>query len=278
MRFNTLLSLICTAVPLTLATVTPTLTTRDESISLNPPVSVVQEHTVSDHVDTRRWTNARRLAEGLPLNPPKRRRGAAARAVPSSTPHQTLEGYLLVSKREDGTALGYVASNYNTFGELGRTEADKSLALKVKFDATSAAVGASDIEIVGASYPFFGAISGFSNSNDNFATGSFNYAFLGATAHTDPGSSAVVAENSFTAATAIAKGVESSIFTYDPATMKFAAQWINTDGNSPATSIAYSASESALILTGDEGAFVNTFGAVEWVTLTFVPADTVDPL
>lgn len=50
------------------------------------------------------------------------------------------------------------------------------------------------------------------------------------------------------------------------------AQWVNTDGGMPATSIVYYEPEDFLLLSGDAAAFEQQYGASSVVTVTFVPA------
>ncbi|TFK43108.1 hypothetical protein BDQ12DRAFT_642516 [Crucibulum laeve] len=257
-----------------LGSATPTINLRDESLTLNPPISTINEarDVPLSQLEARSLTNARRLAEGLPLNPPKRRTHTeVSRALPSGTPSNDVRQGIIQVFTGD-ILLGYVKAATNSFGEYGIT-ADAAQALLVSVDVTDAATGVADIGTINgpdASYPFFGGIVGFSSSNDDLASGSFNYVYLGATTQTEPNSPPVDGANSFTHATSLSKKIESAIWTFDASTNTLTSQWINTDSSSPATFIGYYASDNVFILTGDKTTFTNNFGPTPWVTLKLV--------
>ncbi|KAG5636532.1 hypothetical protein H0H81_007729 [Sphagnurus paluster] len=64
----------------------------------------------------RAMTNAKRLAVGLPLKPPTRRRVQASRAEPSGTPNYPTTGYL-EARDANGMSIGYVLKAPNSFGQ-----------------------------------------------------------------------------------------------------------------------------------------------------------------
>ena len=80
------------------------------------------------------------------------------------------------------------------------------------------------------------------------------------------------AANSFTFATGRQEEVESAIWRVNAANGAVTAQWVNTDGGMPATSIVYYEPEDFLLLSGDAAAFERQYGASSVVTVSFVPA------
>jgi len=259
-----------------IASPAPSLTTRVQS--LNPPISVLQErHEPLFEPEDRALSNAKRLALGLPLLPPRPRREGwqleAPRSLPSSMPLPAATGYIKLLNADTGAELGLLAAGWNSFGEYGTVTPSTANALGVKIDITAAALGAADITALNSpnpSYPFVGAISGFSSASPDLRAGSSNYAYVGGTKQTPPYSPPASPGNSFTAATNIPEQSESAIFKYNPITKAIAVQYVNVDSSRPATYLGLT--QGVLVLTGDKVAFTNTFGPTVWVALEFVPA------
>ncbi|KAF5328325.1 hypothetical protein D9619_013353 [Psilocybe cf. subviscida] len=275
-------------------------------LSLNPPVSVVQQHQQSERrgLDARdsgaelrldgrapspspvvRMTNAERLVVGLPPLPPRRRGSRtshAARAGPSPG-GSTTHGYIAAKKAGTDTLFGYVKRDYNVFGENGLTNPAATPgnplagALKVILPAESDRTGPFNLEIedpAQATYPLLGFMTGFANTSPNLAPGSFNYLYLGGVQETPAYSPPVNQPNSFTGATSIDVSTESAIWNYDAATGRLTPHWINEDGSIPAVYYCYYAPDEVVIATGDMGQFEANFGAdsVQWLELYYVTA------
>ncbi|KAF8896096.1 hypothetical protein BD779DRAFT_561406 [Infundibulicybe gibba] len=269
-NFIFIVSLATTSV---LALSAPTITSRGDPSKLNPPVSALR-HTRSPPIpqfEARLWTNARRLAAGLPLNPPRHiveKRTGKERPAPSSTPGCNVDGYLMITN-EDSTRVGFVSKKWNDFGEYG-TIAEGDDRLKVSINTCSDSN--SDIKTINgpyADFPFFGGIGGPSDSPD-LSGGSDSYAYFGGASQTQPGAPPADAPNAFTKATGTNKVVESAIFTLDRGSKVITAHWVNRDSSRPTTYIGLI--ENTLILTGDKGAFAQSFAGTRWVGLTFVAA------
>ncbi|KAF8156942.1 hypothetical protein B0H34DRAFT_770556 [Crassisporium funariophilum] len=257
-----------------LASATPQLSPR--GLSLNPPTSVLTTHAndaSSAHRATREveLTNAQRLAEGLPLKPPRRRGTGTqvARSAPSAVP-STFAGYIRATDQATGLSIGFVRTIMNRFGEYGLTN-DPNARLEVTFTIASGSTTPIDITATNglSAYPLLGGIVGFSSATPNINPGSGNYAYIGGSGATPPGSPAVFVGNSYTDATSMEEGSESAIWTFDPMTGGITAQWINTDLGKPITYIGYIT--DVLIFTGDKAAFGQSFGPTVFVDLSFVP-------
>jgi hypothetical protein len=85
-----------------------------------------------------------------------------------------------VALDHSGAFVGYLAQQYNQWGESGLTT-DASAALHVTFAATSDG-SAFDITATNpqaSSLPYIGAIVGFGSSDDSMGVGNSNYAYLG---------------------------------------------------------------------------------------------------
>ncbi|KAJ7461212.1 hypothetical protein FB451DRAFT_490584 [Mycena latifolia] len=255
------------------AIATPTPTRR--SLGLNPgPEDLVNAPGAMPARAPQLLTNAKRFALGLPPLKP-RRRGSAARAASSPLPPVT-QTCNIFAKGTDGTDYGYISPVWNGFGEYGTFQSAQAGALEVSFSSSPdsrSQLGLTATNGPSAGVPFFGAISGFASSSDDFGAGSPNYAYLGGTTQTAGGATPSSGTNSFTTATGIPENFESAIWSYDFATQALSAQWINTDGSAPATHLLYANdANQALVLTGDVQALRNNFGALyPEVTFTCVP-------
>jgi hypothetical protein len=199
------------------------------------------------------------LAVGLPA--------VVAGALPAqAAPPVPCTGNLQVTNTDTHTVIGFVSKTWNSFGEFVVTTTPSdylSVSLAPGAQQNITAVNGQD-----PSFPLVGAIVGFSSTSDNLASGSPNYAYLGGTTATPPGSPPAAGANAFTHATGIGEHIESAIWTINDANM-LSPQWINTDSSQPATHLVDIT--NILVVTGDVTAFTNTFGPNSNVALTFVP-------
>jgi hypothetical protein len=171
---------------------------------------------------------------------------------------QVYTGPITVTDTTTDTVLGYVSSAQNGFGEY-TVVPTTSGALNVTFNESSASPF--DITInnpFDSNYSDFGGVTGFANSSPNLGAGSSNYSYLAESNATAPGATPAFVGNSFTDVTAISEDSESAIWSVDAATGALTAQWINSDGSSPATFAAFT--EDTLVLTGDLSTFESQFG------------------
>lgn len=253
---------------------TPTSTLAN--FPLNPPSLNTRSayHPIAQ-LDARGLTNAKRLAAGLPLMPPRRRHHPGAQhPKPSSTPGNPgcTDGHLEV-RDKSGKSLGYVRNTVNSYGQYGLTNsADNRLIVSVDLEAAKS--GAGDIKTKNgpdSNLPFFGGIVGYSSDCNcgNLKQNSRNYVYLGATTQTSALAPPSQGSNSFSAKTKLSRNIQSAIFKYDSATSSLTPQWINEDGSAPATHLGYTG--DSLILVGDEDSFVKNVGKATWVTFHFSP-------
>ncbi|CAE7140549.1 unnamed protein product, partial [Rhizoctonia solani] len=118
--------------------------------------------------------------------------------------------------------LGYLSAKRNAYGEYGTLQESSSGALSVAFTATRSNSKELSLKVVGASAvtPMFGGIIGFTTSNDNLATGSHHYAYIGLTPQTSSGSVPVKGTNSFDQIQDFERKVQSAIWGYDSSTKR----------------------------------------------------------
>ena len=198
--------------------------------------------------------------------------GGAALAVvvllwPASALAQTpCTGTVKVTDTDTNTVLGYVSTQWNSFGEYGVTN-NPSQYLTVSFDPGSAPFDITATNGPNASYPLVVGIQGYASTNANLGPGSFNYAYLGGGTATPANSPALNQPNSFTAATGISEGIESAIWSLGSGN-QLLPQWVNTDNSTPATYLVLAG--NVLVMTGDTTAFGNTFGSSPDVGLNLV--------
>ncbi|KAG8965098.1 hypothetical protein FRC00_011019 [Tulasnella sp. 408] len=202
-----------------------------DNVSLNPPLDSFKPLPITPSADSvrpivGRMTNAKRLSLHLPpLKPKAIRRGTRAASAPRSNtsmlppvPHTCN----LLVKNADGSTRGYVSPVWNAFGEYG-IQTNQAGSLEVTFYASPDDPSPVELDLSANNGP------------------SSAYPFVGASnTPTPPGSTPQSGNtNSFTASTGIPKNSESAIWKYNPITKDISAQWINTDGSTPANTIVY---------------------------------------
>ncbi|KAF9022533.1 hypothetical protein BDZ89DRAFT_1137271 [Hymenopellis radicata] len=224
-----------------------------------------------------RETNAKRMARGLgPATPnferatilPGRRHiptrmGSARRSVPSGSVNTPVTGTIKITRADNGALVGYVNEDYTSGGtrRYGITT-DAANALQVTTLVTQNSYTTIELQEptpTDAAHPLLGAVVGPANSGDNLSSGSYNYALLTGTSHTDANSPPSAAGNSYSS-----QNSESTIWTYLPSidlpsTQQLTAQWVNPDGSKPTTFLYYLPGSNALLLTGDVSAFNSAF-------------------
>ncbi|KAJ3889071.1 hypothetical protein GG344DRAFT_67425 [Lentinula edodes] len=211
----------------------------------------------------------------------------APRVGPSDEgPSQIMTGFLCIRDALDGTSLGYVSSAFNSFGEYGpMVSPGQRLEVSINTDTmgpisivttvntlflifVEAGLNAVDQNGPDPDLPFMVGITGFANDASGLRPGKYNYIYLGAGNRTAADVSPRSGDNSFSRATGNPEGIESTIFSLRP-TLDVMPFWINGDGSKP--NISLGLYENVLFLTGDKTMFVETFGPVTWVILSFEP-------
>lgn len=252
---------------------------RGPLISFNPPDVATVAIPGTPGAPVEPLTNAKRFALNMPPARPKahRRRphgvaprggsrvASAPRAVTSPLPPVSTKCNVRATST-DGIDFGFISPVWNGFGEYGQFQTAQDGALEVSFSYSPDSPSQIDMIATNgpsATYPFFGAIDGFASESDDFSPGSYNYAYLGGTTQSPAGSVPFAdGDSSFSAATGIPESIQSAVWSYDPKTQAITAQWINTDGSAPATHIVFANDDNkALAITGDVGAFRDTFAA-----------------
>ncbi|KAJ7620366.1 hypothetical protein FB45DRAFT_1033043 [Roridomyces roridus] len=251
---------------LTAASVTTTTPRR----SLNPDESVLKavanssESHLADHV----YTNARRLALGLPLIKPRRRGTFARSPSTSATPGTPMTCNLRVTSTSPAaTQYGYIGAAYNGHGEWGMLQPTQSGALQVSFSYSSATSQMDILAVNGPvdgtiSYPYFGAIVGATALGADFSPDSSAFALL-VGVQQEPAGPTVAGRNSLAARTigGTVNPLESAIWTYDPVTQEVVPSWINTNGAAASpTELAYDITDGFFFLTGSVSKVVGDFG------------------
>ncbi|KAI9635699.1 uncharacterized protein MKK02DRAFT_44397 [Dioszegia hungarica] len=244
-----------------------TFTMATAYMDVNPPASTLAERSHTGELEDC-FTNAECMQKGLPLRAPRRRGRNEARA-PMVSPIP-VTGRLQVFD-QSGASMGFVSASRNAYGEYGVSTSNPLFVTLNR--ATS---GSQDVMTVRSAvgYSNLAAVAGFANTNNNFGTGSFNYAYLsGSNSQTPVGSRPVSLPNSFSDASAFStqRELESAIFRYNPVTMAVTPHWINADGSAPATFFVFVPSDGGfLALTGDVASFRSTFGTGSQVTMKLV--------
>lgn len=218
-------------------------------------------------------TNAERLARGLAIKPPTRRLNpGGSDPQPSSVPPVTYSGVIQVFN--DGVSLGYISPDPNYW--TPQLTSDVNSALRISFSLPAGATSGSQLGLTMLNDnrgTFFGPVVGRDSTSDNIAAGSFNYLYLDpiSAPGSSPGSTPSHSTPSFfSTSTGLDKAAESSVWSVNLASGTLAAQWLNTDGSSPATIIFVQSNH--VYAGGDPNAFQSRFPApVTTVTLKFIP-------
>ncbi|CEL59064.1 hypothetical protein RSOLAG1IB_09051 [Rhizoctonia solani AG-1 IB] len=158
---------------------------------------------------------------------------------------------------EGGKPLGYLSSQRNAYGEYGTLQDTATGALSVTFRPSRSKSNQLDLRVAGerADMAMLGGIIGFTTTNDNLVSGSHNYAYVGLTAQTAPGSVPVKGANSFDKVQNFERKIESAIWTFDSGTKQLTPQWVNTNRGTPKNYLLHMADEKALVFTADKAEF-----------------------
>ncbi|KAI0797185.1 hypothetical protein C8Q75DRAFT_743747 [Abortiporus biennis] len=105
----------------------------------------------------------------------------------------------------------------------------------------------------------------FAGSNGDLSPGTPNYAVLGGSQQTDPGSHGVTANSCGNGSSA-----QSNIWTVDPSTQKVSVKYLNSDGSIPNVNLLWVAKDSDFVITADTEKFNSESLGVP-VDFTFVP-------
>ncbi|KAH7339075.1 hypothetical protein B0J17DRAFT_717496 [Rhizoctonia solani] len=153
--------------------------------------------------------------------------------------------------------LGYLSATRNSYGEYGTLQDSSSGALSVVFSASRSNSKQLGLRVVGANadVSMFGGIIGFTTANDNLATGSHHYAYIGLTPQTPAGSIPIKGTNSFDQVQNFERKVQSAIWSFDLSTKQLTPQWVNTNKATPRNYLLHVADENALIFTADKAEF-----------------------
>jgi hypothetical protein len=192
-------------------------------------------------------TNADRLARGLPPAPPVKfrrflpgkRTGTTGAPPPtvSPGPHEKFEGRIEV-RNLDGSVLGNVRNdNAGSIGGVNFLGKD----LDLHCDLEKKGQGPFDLEATNALFPpphFVGADGSFP-LGPNLP----NIAKLAPVKQSAPGVGPTATPQGITA--------QSAIWTIDSQSRELTAHYVNPDGSTPATTIAYDIRSNVLFFTGD---------------------------
>ncbi|KAF8735147.1 hypothetical protein AX14_002654 [Amanita brunnescens Koide BX004] len=156
--------------------------TQESSQSFNPYATHSRVHHARSPVSElsqlqdKRLTNAERLAKHYPLRRPHRRSIThQLRSTSAVASNYTTKGYLQVLG-EGHRSLGFVAKEYNKYGEYGVLTNDSADYLLVSVDMDEASSRNGVISTVNgplAAYSFFGAIGGFNSTSNDLGDGSY---------------------------------------------------------------------------------------------------------
>ncbi|KAH7108578.1 hypothetical protein BKA62DRAFT_682728 [Auriculariales sp. MPI-PUGE-AT-0066] len=235
--------------------------------SVQPASPAARVISSRDTLHVERMTNAKRMAAGLPINPPHRRNHAdlaARHPKPSSSPvpGRNLDGYVQISNANNGKFLGYIGKAYQVYGEYGPVNKINK-ALKVSVQGVSNHKSG-PLQIVGKNgdktYPNLGGLVGYASTSDALTAGNSNYLYIGGVQQTGAGSSPVTGGSAFFDATSAQAKVESAVWQFNSSNRKITLQWVNPDGSITNGKLVLYKPDNVLLAVGDIKAFRQEFG------------------
>lgn len=272
MIFTRVLAVAIAAVAVSATPAATSTSKRDLTNPLSAILTPISQLLSAPAAPVKRLTNADRIARGLSPNKPNFARRHGAKARRSAAPCVPVTGVIGVQIQQgDGTVRSTFLGSPNSFGEFQPTD-DQTSAVTLSV-CTSDPASTIDIQTAFGgfpNFPFLAFVTGFANTSPDFASGSYNYAYLAASSQTPAGSSAVTQPNSFSAAAGVPEGVETNIWHLDTASGALTPSWVNTDGSSATITLLYVPSSNAFAITGDAGAFGSNFGTGNPATFSFI--------
>lgn len=198
-------------------------------------------------------------------------------STPPATPTCFTTRGRIATHYKDGDGFdqsGWLAAAANSFGEyMFTTDGNQALILDYQTCEDDASNTGAPVTLTSenglASYPYLAAISGFTNTNDDISSGSFNYAYIGGSATAVPVGPAHYESNGFSDASSIMKDVETAIWSIGYRGV-ITPMWVNTDGSMANAQVVYLPSGNLFALTGDLDVFVDNFGTAYPTDFTFI--------
>lgn len=190
----------------------------------------------------------------------------AVLSVPTHAAAALIDYRAVVTVQSGGTTLGYLADDPGYWTPLLNPTSAGALVVNFTLDGTSGSqINLAPENLSEGGNPYFGPVVGRDSTDANIGAGNFNYLYLGGVGGTAPGSTAQPG-NYFSTASGLAKPSESAVWNIDVLAGTLLAQWINTDGSSPAT--IFFMQSNHVYAGGDPDAFHSRFPApVSTVTL-----------
>ncbi|KAF5336358.1 hypothetical protein D9611_006594 [Ephemerocybe angulata] len=227
---------------------TPTTTT---------PVKRAEEYEIQ------KLSNAERLARGLPLKAPARRRHSKIfprDPVASPGPRTTLTGRAALYRDDLGGAFfGYVDRTFIGSNQARyTTNAADAMILSVSFNSLQ--TKSSQLQVlatnaaIGAGFPFLCLTQGRDNTNTNLASGSFHYTYLSVAAVSAGPGPAGTTSNAYNSLTGASRIAQTDIWNFDRTTKVLSPTWINAGGQS--VDVPFYSQSTAIYGMGDHSSFV----------------------
>ncbi|KAF7352069.1 hypothetical protein MVEN_01169700 [Mycena venus] len=199
-------------------------------------------------------TNAKRLALGLPLLPPRRAptpRGTAAGSSVSILPPVVHTCNILVQDASTGQPLGYISPTLADGSRYATVQTSPVGALSVTFSASATSHTQLTLQAINGDpdLPILAAyVSAGSPSSTDLGPDRAGIARLIARAPPEPSASrrGVIIAPAYSHS-------ETTIWSYDLVSQALTAQWTNSDGSTPQTLIYYDASAPLFFLSRQTG-------------------------
>lgn len=208
----------------------------------------VAKRAFSDADGVTRMTNAQRLAAGLPLLPPRTRTSTAKRSGVSILP---VTGRIQVRNADTGEQVGEISKSTGPFGKFFLNTG--SIANSNGWTALVAQVGTTSQVNFLDTQRSNRYLAGIQNPLQVVSTFSSNFAYLGLSDQTGPGSTPQPNKNPSGQPTWQA---ETAIWIYSAGTRDITVQWVASDGSTSPTTIYYDPDTAQFCLTLSPAFFV----------------------
>lgn len=201
----------------------------------------------SEDIILERMTNGERLAKGLPLKAPIRRRSRSSlnrlnprvipQAIASPAPRQTVTGFLGF-KDAAGQKVGYVRNTMVNNAQAAFTiSQSQAVKVSITFDSSESLPLRLRVSLLNpppvAGFSLLALIQGRDNLDQDLSPGTFEYVYLGGGVlpGSGPGSTGVSGQNTYTAATGVGRISQTDVWTFDQDSSRVFPSWVNTDGS-----------------------------------------------
>ncbi|KAJ7622056.1 hypothetical protein FB45DRAFT_926904 [Roridomyces roridus] len=228
-------------------------------------------------------TNAQRLARGFPLLKPRRRSNFPRQSTPSAVAPLQVTCNIHVSPTNSGSQgpTGWFMQSMGGNGIFYGVQMSQSdgNALVVSFSYTPGSTSHFPMlasTTLYSQYPYMAAIISADSDSNDLSSASTNYAFFGKSGDVPEGRPSPNTANSYSDATSTyGVGVETALWSYDPATRVLTPSWINDNGQRVPAYLMYDTWDGKFFVAGQSSVESSPVFLNGGLPMTFTCLDVV---